>query len=113
MVTVLAGCREGIHHCCSQQSGVETAVHRHHSDRERGDRRRYGVSYNSVQYYIDEWMASEVLNSCWCRHYLTESEQTPSALGAGVLVSVEDEQVTAAGGWLVHWHPWAHDGLQI
>jgi len=42
-------------------------------------------------------------------HYLTESEQTPSALGAGVLVSADSEIVTAAGGWLVQMLPGASE----
>eukprot|EP00285_Hemiselmis_virescens_P006884 CAMPEP_0173387366 /NCGR_PEP_ID=MMETSP1356-20130122/9885_1 /TAXON_ID=77927 ORGANISM="Hemiselmis virescens, Strain PCC157" /NCGR_SAMPLE_ID=MMETSP1356 /ASSEMBLY_ACC=CAM_ASM_000847 /LENGTH=329 /DNA_ID=CAMNT_0014343959 /DNA_START=234 /DNA_END=1223 /DNA_ORIENTATION=- len=42
-------------------------------------------------------------------HYLTESEQTPSALGAGVLVDVKDETVIASGGWLVQMLPGATD----
>mmetsp|Transcript_46273 Transcript_46273/g.112661 ORF Transcript_46273/g.112661 Transcript_46273/m.112661 type:complete len:384 (+) Transcript_46273:33-1184(+) len=40
-------------------------------------------------------------------HYLTESEQTPSALGAGVLVEMEHEDVVASGGWLVQMLPGA------
>jgi molecular chaperone Hsp33 len=40
-------------------------------------------------------------------HYLTESEQTPSALGCGVLVRPEDDEVIAAGGWLVQMLPGA------
>eukprot|EP00282_Hemiselmis_andersenii_P024956 CAMPEP_0172019366 /NCGR_PEP_ID=MMETSP1041-20130122/12598_1 /TAXON_ID=464988 /ORGANISM="Hemiselmis andersenii, Strain CCMP439" /LENGTH=326 /DNA_ID=CAMNT_0012674535 /DNA_START=165 /DNA_END=1145 /DNA_ORIENTATION=- len=42
-------------------------------------------------------------------HYLTESEQTPSALGAGVLVDSKDEHVIASGGWLVQMLPGATD----
>lgn len=42
-------------------------------------------------------------------HYLTESEQTPSAIGAGVLVATETEEVVAAGGWLVQMLPGASD----
>jgi len=42
-------------------------------------------------------------------HYLTESEQTPSALGAGVLVNVDQDEVTAAGGWLVQMLPGASE----
>eukprot|EP00277_Geminigera_cryophila_P018925 CAMPEP_0179444586 /NCGR_PEP_ID=MMETSP0799-20121207/28016_1 /TAXON_ID=46947 /ORGANISM="Geminigera cryophila, Strain CCMP2564" /LENGTH=343 /DNA_ID=CAMNT_0021231745 /DNA_START=142 /DNA_END=1173 /DNA_ORIENTATION=- len=40
-------------------------------------------------------------------HYLTESEQTPSALGCGVLVTPENDEVIAAGGWLVQMLPGA------
>jgi len=40
-------------------------------------------------------------------HYLTDSEQTPSALGCGVLVRPEDDEVIAAGGWLVQMLPGA------
>jgi len=42
-------------------------------------------------------------------HYLTESEQTPSALGCGVLVKPENDEVIAAGGWLVQMLPGASE----
>lgn len=42
-------------------------------------------------------------------HYLTDSEQTPSALGAGVLVDTNNEEVIASGGWLVQMLPGATD----
>ncbi|EKX35838.1 hypothetical protein GUITHDRAFT_79413 [Guillardia theta CCMP2712] len=59
--------------------------------------------YNGITSIVSGEIAEDMAN------YLTESEQTPCALGAGVLVETETEGVVVAGGWLVQMLPGASD----